>query len=136
WRRAYSLWRQRSRVHDVDVRARAPASAPHPRLRGWLRVVERVRVPRGHLALRRRRAALGADRAPPLLHARGRSALDRGRSRRRSLSARPARTWPGRAREPQNLWRQTAPRQTGSRAMRREMADSFLRKAEVLSRFD
>lgn len=90
WLHAHSLWRKRSQLHDGDVRARASASAVHHRVRGWLRVVERVRFPRGHLALRCRRAALGSDRVPPLLHPRGRSTTHRRASARGRLSVPPA----------------------------------------------
>src|SRR6266536_1952423 len=71
WRHADAFRCERFDVHDVDVRARAATSAVCARVRARLRVVERLRLPRRHLALRCRRGDLGVDRAPSLLHAGG-----------------------------------------------------------------
>src|SRR6266700_2096169 len=88
WLHAHAIRRKRPDVHDVDVRARAETSAVCARVRARLRVVECVRLSRRHLALRCRRADLGVDRAPSLLHARGGWATRRWAS---ALGCRPAR---------------------------------------------
>lgn len=53
-------------LHDADVRAGEPQQQVHPRF--WLRlpIVERIRLPRRHLALRGCRGDLGRHRLSPV----------------------------------------------------------------------
>src|SRR6266566_723156 len=61
WANAHSIWSLRAELHDADVRARAQGVGLRLGLCMRLRAVQRLRVPRGHLALRRRRDRVGSD---------------------------------------------------------------------------
>jgi hypothetical protein len=63
---AHSLWCMRRHVHGPDVRDGTTRPRLHSRLRLRLCIVERLRLPRGHLALRRSRGDLGRDRIEAL----------------------------------------------------------------------
>ncbi len=64
--RAYPVRRHRGDVHDGDVRARETARRVRSRVRVRLRAVQRLRVPCGDLAVRRRRGDLGGGGGPSL----------------------------------------------------------------------
>jgi hypothetical protein len=63
---AHSLWCLRRHVHGPDVRARTTRPSVHPRVRLRVCIVERLRLPRRHMALRSSRGDLGDDRAEAL----------------------------------------------------------------------
>jgi hypothetical protein len=72
---AHSLWCLCRHVHGPDVRAGTTRPRLHPRLRLRLCLIERLRLPRGYLALWRSRGDLAAIalkryRSNPPMHAR------------------------------------------------------------------
>src|SRR5258708_35364602 len=66
WRDAHSLWRYRGHVDDGHVRAGASPPRFHRCICLRLRPLQRVRLPRRNLPIRRRRGRLGTDRTPAL----------------------------------------------------------------------
>lgn len=64
-RRRHHLRGMRGFIHDGDVRAGATRKEVHPRIRGRMPVVQRLRVPVRRLAVRGRRGHLVRDRSAP-----------------------------------------------------------------------
>ena len=71
--RRHHLRRLRGHLHDGDVRAGAQGPRLHPGVRRGLPALERLRVPLGGLAVRRRGSDLGRRGAAPLPRAHRRS---------------------------------------------------------------
>jgi hypothetical protein len=66
--RAHRIRRNRRHLHGAHVRARAATQRLRPRVRLRMRLRKRLRIPRGHLALRRRRGDLGDRGRSSLRH--------------------------------------------------------------------